>query len=82
MGERVLAGSRLPQHATVFIKEPPQFTEEGNVFHAIYGSGDAVFSVAFTPHTLHNGIVLAQAALAQWRVRQLDVVKPIRKKAR
>jgi hypothetical protein len=60
----------LPQHATVFIKEPPRFEEDGNVFHASYGSGDAVFSVAFTPHTLLAGIEAAKRAYSEWAARQ------------
>ncbi len=60
----------VPVHATVFLDDPPTFHERGNVFHATYGSGDAVFAVAFTPHTLLAGIEAAKRCYAEWAGQQ------------
>lgn len=67
----------LPQHATVFIQEPPRFTESGNVFRAEYSSGDSVFAVAFTPHTLLAGIEAARRAYSAWEAAQ-QAHRPVR----
>lgn len=77
MGIEKARAEKWPAHATVFLEEPPVFTERGNVFYATYRSNDSVFSVAFRPCTFHAGIVLAQAALAKWKVKQLEPVEPV-----
>lgn len=81
VGGRARAAVGLPQHATVFLSDPPSFHEHGNVFHATYSSGDAVFSVALTPHTLLAGIEAARRAYSEWEAGQQSACA-IRKRRR
>lgn len=64
MGRPVQQG--LPRKATVFLDRPPVIEPKGDFFLATYSSGDAIFSVALTPHSLLAGIAAAKAAYDEW----------------